>query len=89
MIDNEFENKKVTQEFRFNRFALDFAWVEDKKCIEIDGSQHDRYDKIKQNDRIKDELLIADGWTILRIKWKDLYNDTKKWIKIAKDFIDG
>ncbi len=25
----------------------------------------------------------------LRIKWKDLYNDTKNMINIAKIFIDG
>ena len=31
------------------------------------------------------EINIKD----LRIEWKEMFKDTKTWIKIAKDFIDN
>jgi len=37
VIENEFEDKNYTREYPFHRFSLDFAWIEKKKCIEIDG----------------------------------------------------
>lgn len=37
----------------------------------------------------KDELLKENGWNILRIKWKDMCNNSKFWIKKAKSFIDN
>ena len=29
------------------------------------------------------------GWKILRIKWKEMFNNPKEYIKIAYDFIHG
>ena len=88
VIENEFDDKDYEREYPFIRFALDFAWVHKKKVIEIDGDQHERFEEYKLRDTEKDRLLIENGWQVLRIKWKDMMNDTKHWIKIAKDFID-
>lgn len=41
IIHNEFFDKNYISEFRFHRFSLDFAWPHLKKCIEIDGQQHE------------------------------------------------
>lgn len=86
VVVNEFSDKNCTQEFPFQRFSLDFAWVEKKRCIEIDGAQHER-PEYKVRDERKDTALVANGWKVLRIKWSDLYSDTKYWIQAAKDFI--
>ncbi|WP_407307913.1 endonuclease domain-containing protein [Acinetobacter sp.] len=87
VIENEFEDKNAQREFPFKRYSLDFAWVEKKLCIEIDGAQHQRFEEYKARDARKDLALREEGWDVLRIKWSDLYTDTKKWIKIAHDFI--
>ena len=34
-------------------------------------------------------MLEKNNWKYLRIKWKEMFNDTKKWIQIAKEFIDS
>lgn len=88
VIDNEFINKNYVREKPFGRFSLDFAWIELKRCIEIDGKQHETDKKQKIRDVAKDNLLHENGWKVLRIKWSDMYHNPKLWIKKAKDFID-
>lgn len=88
VINNEFVDKNVIEQLQFSKYKLDFAWEHKKKCIEIDGDQHTRFKNLMESDIRKDKLLLEKGWSVLRISWKDIYHDTKKWIKIAKDFID-
>lgn len=89
VIQNDFLDKEYRREVPFHRFSLDFVWFNKKKVIEIDGKQHDIDLKQKQRDIEKDRLLILEGWQILRIKWKDLCNDSKYWILVGKNFIDS
>ena len=89
VIQNEFSDKNYKREFPFYGFSLDFAWPEKMKCIEIDGEQHTRFEEYKERDKRKDEILKNKNWKCLRIIWKDMFNDSKKWIQIAKDFIDS
>jgi very-short-patch-repair endonuclease len=87
IIENEFENKEYECEYNVGIYALDFAWVKLKRAIEIDGEQHERFTEYKERDEKKDKICSENGWQVLRIKWKDLYNNTKEKIKEAKDFI--
>lgn len=79
----------MTRELWFSKFRLDFAWEHKKKVIEIDGSQHERDENQKHRDNRKDAPLKKEGWEVLRIRWIDLYNETQKYINLAKEFIDG
>jgi very-short-patch-repair endonuclease len=88
VINNEFVNKNYECEHPIGIYSLDFAWVELKKAIEIDGDQHERFEEYKQRDEKKDKLCAENGWEVLRIKWKDLYSNTKNKINEAKKFID-
>ena len=69
-------------------FSWDFAWVDKKKCIEIDGDQHQRFQEYIDRDKRKDSKLLEEGWKVLRLIWKDVFKEPKKFIKIAKDFIE-
>jgi very-short-patch-repair endonuclease len=86
VIENEFEDKNYQYNYPFYTWKLDFAWIDKKKCIEIDGSQHEEQ-KQKESDIRKDKKLIEEGWQVLRIKWKDLFNEPKKYINKANSFI--
>lgn len=88
VINNEFVNKNYECEHPIGIYSLDFAWVQLKKAIEIDGDQHERFEEYKQRDEKKDKLCAENGWEVLRIKWKDLYGNTKDKINEAKKFID-
>ena len=88
VISNHFYDKNYTREYSFHRFSLDFAWVEKKKCIEIDGDQHIRFEENIERDKRKDEKLKEEGWEVLRLRWKDLkYNNTQNLIQKAVNFI--
>lgn len=89
VIEREFNDKNYKREFPFHRYSLDFAWVEKRKCIEIDGEQHQRFESIKDRDAKKDKILKENGWQVLRLQWKEVYRDTKTYISLAKKFIDG
>lgn len=89
VINNEFIDKNYIREYPFFIYSLDFAWINKKKCIEIDGEQHERFSSYKERDKRKDELLLNNGWKILRLKWIDIYNNPKYCIQTAKNFIDN
>ena len=88
VIENEFNDKNYQREMPFFKYSLDFAWPDKKKVIEIDGEQHERFNDYKERDKQKDNLLLENGWKLLRIKWKDMMKESKSWIKKAKEFID-
>lgn len=88
VIENEFDNKNYTREYSVGVYSIDFAWVEKKLAIEIDGDQHQRFNSYKERDERKDKVLAENGWKVMRIIWKDMCKDTKQHIKIAKEFIE-
>lgn len=87
VIENEFDEKNYRTEFSIGKYALDFAWVDKKKAIEIDGEQHYRFEEYRVRDNKKDQLCEELGWKILRIRWIEMFKNTKEWIQIAKNFI--
>lgn len=88
IINQEFIDKNYKREFRFYQYSIDFAWIHKKIAIEIDGCQHELLEN-KSRDNKKDKLLIENGWKVLRIKWKDMFNNPRYYINIAKNFVDN
>lgn len=86
VIKNEFQDHKYIREYYILGYSLDFAWVDKKLEIEIDGEQHEKIEN-QIHDQQRDKILEENGWKTLRIKWKDMFNNPKKYIKIAFDFI--
>jgi very-short-patch-repair endonuclease len=88
VIENNFEDRAFVREYPIGRFSIDFAWPTKKIAIEIDGEQHDRPVQ-KARDLQKDQLLMREGWVLLRIRWVEMYSDPKNWIATAKRLVDG
>ncbi len=86
VIENEFDDKDYQKELSIGHYSADFAWVDKKKVIEIDGDQHCRNDA-QLHDKKRDEFFKEQGWEVLRIRWKDMFKDTKTYLKIAYNFI--
>lgn len=88
VIKNEIDDKNYVRECPFHKYSFDFAWMHKKKYLEIDGDQHQRFEEYHQRDMEKDALAASEGWTGLRLAWKDIFNDTKTYIAKIKSFVD-
>lgn len=55
------------------RFVLDFAFVELRLAIEVDGVSHN-YKKQKKVDRMRDNFLHTNDWVVIRVNEKDFFN---------------
>ena len=88
VVANEFIDKNYVQELRVSKYAIDFAWVEKKIAIEIDGQFHLLPEYVERDAR-KDAYLISQGWSILRMPWKQVCADPKPWIELAKQHVHG
>lgn len=63
------------------RHRLDFAWPKRKVALEFDGkSKYFEYGptaKVIFEERRREKALMEDGWTFIRIEWKDLFNEAE------------
>lgn len=70
-------NSKYTikEKMSFGKYFLDFAILDMKIDIEIDGQQHFRNDKSIKHDIERDTFLLNSGWRVYRIAWVELINN--------------
>lgn len=85
LIKNELDKKyQIIREYSVFPYFIDFAFVDYKLAVEIDGSQH-LLEERKKNDDKKDELLKSLGWVIVRIAAKEIQEKPQEQIdKIVK-----
>lgn len=61
---------KFEQDKRVSGYFLDFAFLESKKFVEIDGEQHYRDVRIVEHDKARTSDLLKTEWRcICRIRW--------------------
>jgi len=72
-------NEKISfiRELRVGKWFIDFALIDYKIALEIDGKQHE-YDDRKKSDLEKDEFLKIENWFVFRIKWFNPINEVNK-----------
>jgi very-short-patch-repair endonuclease len=70
---NLFETECIPliKQFAVHSYHLDFCDPDKKVDIEIDGDQHYLDKRIVEHDKIRNQFLEDDGWTIFRIRWSD------------------
>ena len=81
----EKENIKFERYYRIGLYELDFAFLNQKIDLEIDGEQHKVDNRILESDIRRDEFMKENGWKIIRIDWKNYSKlkteDKKKYIE--------
>ena len=61
----------------FGKYFLDFAFLELKLDLEIDGQQHFITKTAIEYDMERDNFLINSGWKVYRISWIELRKNPK------------
>ena len=75
------------REYRFDvirKFRFDFAWVNQRVGVEIDGGQWKLFGgrHNRDSDRAKLNIAVSQGWRVLRFSTLQLKEDPKKCIEI-------
>lgn len=88
-IWHRLRNRQLGHKFRrqhpIGSYFADFACLELKLVVEIDGSQHNGspYDEIRNKD------MMALGWSIARFWFADCLQDTETVLETIAAIIDG
>lgn len=87
--DNGLDKKYlIYREYSVFPYFIDFAFVNEKIAVEIDGSQHLEEDR-KKRDEEKDKLLISNGWKVLRIAAIEVIRDGTKALSVILELLAG
>jgi very-short-patch-repair endonuclease len=62
---------KFRKQFPLHPFSLDFACLETRLCVELDGEAHDRGDR-PARDEARDALVREAGFTVLPIPAREV-----------------
>ena len=60
---------------RLEGYEVDAMWREQRLLVEIDGFATHGTRKSFEEDRLRDQVLIAKGWRVLRITWRQLTSE--------------
>lgn len=78
------------EQYQIGPYQLDFAIVDMKLDIEIDGEQHYLDERIVKSDARRNAYLEAEGWKIIRIRWSEYQKLTKhKRAEFVRNVIMG
>lgn len=65
--ESEYDKKYlIEREYPVFPYYIDFAFVDSKVAVEIDGSQHVLDEERVERDKDKDNVLVSNGWKVLR-----------------------
>ena len=84
-IDKKF---LIYREYSVFPYYIDFAFIDIKVAVEIDGSQHLEEER-QQNDRKKDELLTSKGWRVIRFTAFDVIKNSDAVLETLNKFIES
>ncbi|HEX5145196.1 MAG TPA: DUF559 domain-containing protein [Mycobacterium sp.] len=70
-------------------YVVDFAFSDAKVIVEIDGWAFHSDQAAFQNDRVRQNVLMLNGWTVLRFTWRDLVDQPERVIAAVRRAISG
>lgn len=70
--DDELSTYNVVEQLHVGKYWIDFAFMNQRIAVEIDGSQHDLPD-VRAKDKVRDAYLTSQGWTMHRMPWKAIF----------------
>lgn len=57
------------------RFLVDFLWERERVIVETDGRETHETPTAFQDDRRRDQFLVAAGYRVLRVTWNQIHGD--------------
>ncbi|HEX5593874.1 MAG TPA: hypothetical protein VFX35_11060 [Solirubrobacterales bacterium] len=63
-------------------FEIDALWERERVAAELDSREIHGTHKKFESDRLRDRVLIAEGWMTMRVTWRQLQDEPEE---IARD----
>ena len=84
-------NLVYEEQYQIGPYQLDFAFLNFKIDLEIDGDQHHLDKRIVESDKRRNIYLEELGWTIIRIRWSEYKKlaDKKKFVEEILQHLNG
>lgn len=86
---NLYSKYTIIEKMSFSKYFLDFALLDMKIDIEIDGQQHFRTNDAINHDKERDNYLLNNEWRVYRISWLELINKPNETISDFLNWIDN
>jgi very-short-patch-repair endonuclease/Trp operon repressor len=80
------EKYLIIREMSFFPYFADFAFLNEKIVVEIDGSQHELKER-RERDIKKDELINSKGWTVIRFSASKIIKDIDECLNILSEYL--
>ncbi|MEX0874177.1 MAG: type IV toxin-antitoxin system AbiEi family antitoxin domain-containing protein [Actinomycetota bacterium] len=77
------------RQYKVGSRRIDFAYIDQRVAIELDGLGPHRKKKTFVDDRRRQNSLVLDGWTILRFTWEDLSDRPDDVVSIVTRALSG
>lgn len=87
-----FRNKHgdiLAVQYKTPRYRLDFAHLDTKTVIEIDGKAYHSTEEQVKNDAFRERWLKAHGWHVIRFTGSQVKNDVKGCVERAMQVIES
>lgn len=81
-----YDTYQIIEHMPYKGYFLDFAIIDLKLDLEIDGCQHLSLEAI-EHDNKRNKILENDGWKVYRINWKEFQKNSKSQIKELVEYI--
>lgn len=84
-------NLVYEEQYQIGPYQLDFAFLDLKIDLEIDGDQHHLDPRVVESDKRRNKYLEDLGWHIIRIKWSDYKKiaDKKSYVNMIINQLNG
>jgi len=74
---------KIRRQHQIGKYIVDFVCLEKRLIIECDGGQH-----TEENDKVRSDFLIGEGYTILRFWNNDILTNITGVLTVIKRKLD-
>ena len=82
----DFVNVRFRRQHPIGPFIADFACIEARLIVEVDGATHST-DAERGYDRRRENFFVAKGWRILRVTNPDVYKNLEGVMRLVLDAI--
>jgi very-short-patch-repair endonuclease len=74
---------------RGRHFNVDCLWREGRLIVELDGREVHGTARAFETDRERDRLLLADGWRVMRLTWRQVRDDPAEIVADLRLLLEG